>query len=195
MSKRRKLSDALIMPFTIGLLLGGTATGLVICFGLGDVERLLGGMHTGAIPKNPTQEIALVGEWLATVLLSTLFATLLEVAVVGLIASFAPYPLSPRAQPLGLIIIGALSACGCTIASCLMIDLAPHPELHFYKGPSPPYWGYIIVVCVIAPFLLLRGTAPSPIEPPVDSIADCPDSSGVATAFKTAPSAPRTKTA
>ncbi len=156
MSKQRKLSDALILPFAFGLIVGGALTGFVICFGLGEVERLLGGMHTEGVPKNPNQQIVLVGEWLCTLLLSVFAASLFELLIVKLITMIAAFPLSPRLKPQGLFIVGTLVACGCTIISCLTIDLGPHPELHPYKGPSPPFPYYVFSVCAIAPLLLLR---------------------------------------
>ncbi len=159
MSNLRRLSDALILPFTLGLIAGGAATGFVICFGLGEVERLVGGMNIKGIPRNP---IELAGEWLFILLLFVFIATLLEFVLVSLAALLIPFPLSPRLPPTWLFIVGAVAASGCTIASCLTIDLALHPELHFRKGPEPPLPLYLDLVCLIAPLLLLRRDCETP---------------------------------
>jgi hypothetical protein len=151
MSKRGSIADTLIVPFAIGLIVGSAATGFVICFGLGGAKRLIGSMSE--ICQNP---IVLVGDWLFIVLISVFVASLFELGIVGLITLLAPFPLAPRLHSLGLFIVGAVVASGSTIASCLMIDLGPHPELHFYKGPSPTFEGFVFLVCVIAPFVLLK---------------------------------------
>jgi hypothetical protein len=150
MSNRRKLSDAFIMPFTLGFIFGGLATGFVVSFVLGEPVRLLG--IGGLLSKT-----VWVAHWLATVLLSVVIATLLECGIVRILGSLAPSRLLPRLRPLGLFVVGGVAACGCTVASCLTIDLGPHPG-ELWKGPSPPFPYYVILVCAIIPFVLLRRT-------------------------------------
>jgi hypothetical protein len=161
MSNLCKLSDALVMPFTLGMITGGALTGFVICFGLCEPVRLLG--VTG-ISHNLN---VLVGAWLFEVLMSVFVATLLELGMVRLISFFSASPLLPRLRSRNLFIVGALAACGCAIASCLTIDLGPHPG-ELWKGPSPPFSGFVIIVCLIAPLLLLKRAALPLSEPEAD---------------------------
>jgi hypothetical protein len=169
------------MPFTLGLVFGGTVAGFV-ALSLGAEERLLGGMHAQGMSQNPSQQLAVAGEWLSLLLLSVFLAGLLQFGVVGLISLWVQLPLSPRLRWRSLVTVGALVACACTIASCLTIDLESHLEK---KGPYPPFSDYLLTVCIIAPLFLLKRAAPSAAEPDVEPAVD----------IKTPLSAPRTETA
>jgi hypothetical protein len=163
MSYRRKIPDALMVPFTLGLILGGAATGLVFV-GLGGAERLLGEATAIGYQKNRALLYEYAGGWFFLLLGSVFVAMLLELILVGLGSLFSRSSLTPRLRPLWLLLVGTVAACVCTVVSWLTIDLRPHPELPFYQGPSLPFFRHLILVCAIAPFVLLKRAPPS-VEP------------------------------
>ena len=147
MSNRRATADSLILPFSMGLLIGGELTGcIILCMGM---ERFLVNL-LGAHP---------FWTWTFCVLFSTFVGSLLAGAVLALPSCCLPFPLAIRLPFARLVVVGIAAASASTLVSCLTMDLAPHPELPFYKGPQPPFPKYILAVCAIAPLLLVkRGT-------------------------------------
>ena len=79
--------------------------------------------------------------------------------------TFVRFPLALRLSSASLVVLGIVAASVSTFASCLTIDLGPHPELPFYKGPDPPFLYFIFAICTIAPFLLVKRATPSMDEP------------------------------
>jgi hypothetical protein len=146
MSERRSTGDTLVLPFAVGLFVGGAVTGWV-CLALG-LEKQLLAMGAGAADR--TQFFSC---WLFDVVFYTLIGLLFEIGVISLISAILPFPLSSRLSPAGIFVLGIAAASACTIASCLTIDLSYHK---FQKGPDPPFPSYIFWVCVIAPLLLVK---------------------------------------
>jgi hypothetical protein len=176
LSNRRTIPDVLMLQFSFGLIFGGAATGSVLA-GLGGAERLVGEQVAIGYQRNPSLIFEYSGGWFFLVLGSVFVATLFELVLVGLGSYFSPSPLTPRLRPFWLFVVGAVAGCSCTFASWLTIDLRPHPELPFYQGPSPRVCSFLVLVCVIAPFVLLKRAAPSLTGPKVDSATSRRDQS------------------
>jgi hypothetical protein len=168
-------ADTLVLPFSLGLLIGGELTGCII-LSLG-WERFLVNLMGGYLFLT----------WTCFVLLSTFVGSLLAIAVLALLSCCAPFPLAVRDPFAGLVVLGIVAGSASTLLSCLTMDLAPHPELHHYKGPESWFPIYILTVSAIAPLLLVkRGTTevvksaantgqpqspPSADQPPADGLA------------------------
>jgi hypothetical protein len=131
------------------MLIGGTATGW-ICLACGVTENLVG-INRGVVHNSLF--------WLMGVFLSVVFGGVLGFAVLKLISLVVRFPLSPRLSRAALVTLGIVAASVSTIASCLMIDLGPHPEMHFRKGPDVPFPSIVLVICAMAPLLLVKRAA------------------------------------
>ena len=138
------------------MLVGGTSTG-ILCIVMGQGKRLLGlGELVGG-------HLNLSQEWLFTLTFSVLFGSLLELGILKLLSVIVRFPLTLRLSSASLVVLGIAAASVSTIASCLMIDLSPHPEIPCYKGPEPPFSYFILTNCAVAPFLLVK-RASSPMD-------------------------------
>jgi hypothetical protein len=155
MSERRATGDTVILPFAVGMLIGGTVTG-ILCIVMGQGKRLLG------LGELVTGHLNLSKEWLFTLTFSVLFGSLLELGVLKLIWVIVRFPFALRLSSATLVVLGIAVASVSTIASCLTIDLGSHPEIPFYKGPEPPFSYFILTIFAVAPFLLVkRATSPT----------------------------------
>jgi hypothetical protein len=158
MSEQRATGDTLILPFSSGMLIGGAVTGW-ICLLLGLGKHLVG---MGDMVKD---RLHLFGFWSVGVAFSVVIGSLLELGVLKLTSVFVRFPLALRLSSASLVVLGIAAASASTFASCLTIDLGPHPELPFYKGPDPPFPFVILAICTIAPFLFVKRATPSMDEP------------------------------
>jgi hypothetical protein len=146
MSERPAIAHTFILPFTVGMFIGGTATGW-ICLALGFARNL------GELSSSLSWYSWF--SWLIVVAFSVLIGSVLQRLLLELV-SFQ-FLLSVRLTPAPLVIWGIVAGSVATIASCLVIDLRGMP---FQKLPSIPFPYLTIAIQSIALFLLVKRVTP-----------------------------------
>ncbi len=142
MSERRATSYILILPFSIGMAIGGVGVGC-LCALLGFAENLA----VGADYFWP---------WLNLVALTVVFGSLVEFLVLTRVSLLLPLSVRLTATP--LVACGIVAASVAAIASCLTIDLRKIP---FEKGPSILFPFFLFPIQAIATLLLVKRASPS----------------------------------
>jgi hypothetical protein len=137
MSERRATGYTLILPFSIGMAVGGAGTGWM-CAALGFAENL----GEGADCFWP---------WLNLVVLTVVFGSLVEFLVLKRVSLLLPLSVRLTATP--LVACGIVAAFVATIASCMTIDLRKIP---FEKGPSILFPFFLFPIQAIATLLLVK---------------------------------------
>ncbi len=144
MSERPATSYTLILPFSIGMAIGGAGVGC-LCALLGFAENL----GLGADYFWP---------WLNLVAISVAFGSLVEFLVLKQVSLLLP--LSVRLTATHLVACGMVAAYVAAIASCMTIDLRKIP---FEKGPSILFPFFLFPIQAIATLLLVKRASP-PID-------------------------------
>jgi hypothetical protein len=158
--ERRATSNTLVLPFTIGMLVGSAVTG-ILAVAVGEGKRLLGLGDMVAGFAN------LLAEWLFVVAISVFLGCLLQLAILKITRLSAQFRILVRFASNSLVVAGTILASIATIVSCLMIDTGAHPEFPFYKGPVPLFPVFVVAIYMIAPLVLVKkagGPGQAPIK-------------------------------